>query len=393
TALRAPGPHVPVGYLLESPLSPLPRLGLVGEVRQERQPHELPNRRREPRRTARRAAEPDRRRPALRLDRPHLPAAQAPRQLALLRRPRRPARLQRRNHVLQDDPAERQDAGHLESAALVHDGEAGSPARQRAAVRLLRPRRPERNVARSLLDQSLTDGERASARSREHRPGVRHRRDQHDHAEPELALDGDLSHLGRLGRLLRPRRPAARRRFRLRAARAGPRDQSLRAHGLRRSSDAQLRRVPEVHRGRLPRRRADQSEDGWTARRAAGRPREREDPRQPVPRLQLLAGSARAVDPEALPEQARAVSWLERRTAGTRTVHERIAKLPLASEGELGESSLWPSLAVLAAACLYATLPTPFVAGSSAGVFGAIRWAVPAATVFLLAPLAFDVPR
>jgi len=74
-------------------------------------------------------------------------------------------------------------------------------------------------------------------------------------------------------------------------------------------------------------------------------------------------------------------------------VHERIAKLPLASEGELGESSLWPSLAVLAAACLYATLPTPFVAGSSAGVFGAIRWAVPAATVFLLAPLAFDVPR
>src|SRR5581483_1514519 len=27
------------------------------------------------------------------------------------------------------------------------------------------------------------------------------------------------------------------------------------------------------------------------------------------------------------------------------------------------------------------------------GVFGAIRWAVPAATVFLLAPLAFDVPR
>lgn len=87
------------------------------------------------------------------------------------------------------------------------------------------------------------------------------------------------------------------------------------------------------------------------------------------------------------------MSWLDRRSAGTRLVHARIAQLPLASEGELGESPLWPSLAVLSAACLYATLPTPFVAGSGTGLFGAIRWAVPAATVLLLAPLALHVPQ
>lgn len=67
--------------------------------------------------------------------------------------------------------------------------------------------------------------------------------------------------------------------------------------------------------------------------------------------------------------------------------------VPLASREELGESPLWPTLAVLTAASLYATLPTPFVSGHAAGVFGATRWVVPALTVLLLAPLALSVPR
>ena len=46
----------------------------------------------------------------------------------------------------------------------------------------------------------------------------------------------------------------------LRPARAGPRDQPVRAEGLHRPSDAELRRVPQVHRGRLPRRPAARSE-------------------------------------------------------------------------------------------------------------------------------------
>ena len=52
------------------------------------------------------------------------------------------------------------------------------------------------------------------------RPGVRDRRDQRDHAQPGLELDRDLPRLGRLGRFLRPRAAARRRRARLRAARA-----------------------------------------------------------------------------------------------------------------------------------------------------------------------------
>ena len=68
-------------------------------------------------------------------------------------------------------------------------------------------------------------------------------------------------------------------------------------------------------------------------------------------------------------------------------------RLPLASAEELGESPLWPALAVLTAAALYATLPTRFISGHSAGVFGAVRWIVPTLTVLLLAPLALSVPQ
>jgi uncharacterized membrane protein len=71
-----------------------------------------------------------------------------------------------------------------------------------------------------------------------------------------------------------------------------------------------------------------------------------------------------------------------------------LRRVPLASTEELGESPLWPVLAVLTAAGLYATLPTRFISGhSSAGVFGAARWIVPSLSVLLLAPLALSVPR
>jgi hypothetical protein len=68
--------------------------------------------------------------------------------------------------------------------------------------------------------------------------------------------------------------------------------------------------------------------------------------------------------------------------------------VPLASREELGESPLWPTLAVLCAAGLYATLPSRFISGpSTAGIFGAARWVVPAITVLLLIPLALTVPH
>jgi uncharacterized membrane protein len=62
------------------------------------------------------------------------------------------------------------------------------------------------------------------------------------------------------------------------------------------------------------------------------------------------------------------------------------------SRAELGESPLWPTLAVLTAAALYATLPTRFISGSNAGAFAAVRWVVPALTILLLGPLAISVP-
>ena len=72
----------------------------------------------------------------------------------------------------------------------------------------------------------------------------------------------------------------------------------------------------------------------------------------------------------------------------------QLERLPLATREEIGESPLWPSLAVLTAAALYATLPTDFIAArSSVGVFGALRWIVPALTVLLLVPLALNVPQ
>ena len=61
----------------------------------------------------------------------------------------------------------------------------------------------------------------------------------------------------------------------------GARDQPVREARLHRPPDPQLRRVPQVHRGRLPRRPAARPEDRRPARPAAGRAREREDPRRP----------------------------------------------------------------------------------------------------------------
>ena len=69
--------------------------------------------------------------------------------------------------------------------------------------------------------------------------------------------------------------PPTRRRQRLRAARARAGDQPVRPAGVRRPPDPQLRRLRQVHRGRLPRRPAARPADRRPARPAARRPRER----------------------------------------------------------------------------------------------------------------------
>jgi len=70
----------------------------------------------------------------------------------------------------------------------------------------------------------------------------------------------------------------------------------------------------------------------------------------------------------------------------------RAPRIVLSTE-ELGESPLFPTIAILSAAALYATLPTKFVVGSSVGIYSAARWAVPALTAILLVVLLLSVPH
>src|SRR5262249_13103088 len=123
------------------------------------------------------------------------------------------------------------------------------------------------------------------------RPELGHRPDQRRHERPGLVLDSHLPRLGRLGRLLRPRRPPAGRPERVRAPRARPRDQPLRTTGRHRPPDTELRRLRAVHRGRLPERPAPRPEDGRPPGPAPGCPGDKPDPRRPAGRLRLLAAA------------------------------------------------------------------------------------------------------
>src|SRR5579862_903964 len=70
----------------------------------------------------------------------------------------------------------------------------------------------------------------------------------------------------------------------------------------------------------------------------------------------------------------------------------RPGRLYSASAASLGESPLWPSLAIVASAGFYADLPTRFIAGPSAGAFSIVRWLIPALTLLLLAALLVSLP-
>jgi Protein of unknown function (DUF1345) len=73
-------------------------------------------------------------------------------------------------------------------------------------------------------------------------------------------------------------------------------------------------------------------------------------------------------------------------------MRSRLGRLPLSDES-IGESRLFPIAAVLGSAALYATLPSRFVAGQSAGAFSVARWFVPAVTVALLVALVATIPE
>ena len=148
--LRARRPHVRAGEVVVAPGPPLHGVGVVGQV-QEPLADELRQRHRGPlrgqqvpegrgHRTAQRQGQ---HRPGL--DRHHLAAVRAPRQLALLRAGGHPARLRgRRRRDLRGGQAERPDARDLEPAAAVRR-RAGRPSAEQHPVRpaptCTRPRR------------------------------------------------------------------------------------------------------------------------------------------------------------------------------------------------------------------------------------------------------------
>ena len=84
------------------------------------------------------------------------------------------------------------------------------------------PRRRHGHAARGVVGRAVGRGQRASAGAGQLRAELRDQPRQRGDAQPRLELDRDLPRVGRLGRLLRPRRAADRRRERLRPARARP---------------------------------------------------------------------------------------------------------------------------------------------------------------------------
>ena len=103
-----------------------------------------------------------------------------------------------------------------------------------------------------LLGRSQRDRLRAPDVVDRRRADLRHPPDQRDRPQPRLEEHGDLPGLGRLGRVLRQRPAAGHRPQRLRLPRPRSGHQPLRAPPRGRPPAAQLRRLREVHRGRLP---------------------------------------------------------------------------------------------------------------------------------------------
>ena len=119
-----------------------------------------------------------------------------------------------------------------------------------AARRLLRVRRGG-NAPVGVLDRPVHRSERASPGRHPAGPGLGDQDRQRRDAESAVGVERALPDVGRLGRLLRPRPSARRRRERVRDPRPRARDQPL-GQARDRSPDPVVRRLPAVHRGSLP---------------------------------------------------------------------------------------------------------------------------------------------
>src|SRR3954451_6941532 len=303
--LRPPGPHVRSGGLLQRGRAPVHGVGLVRPVLAAVRPRVVQGRRRRDpgRRDAPRDAEPgDAVRlgvagPALRLDRHHLPASRPRRELGLLRRRRHDSRLPGWLNDVRAAASERPAPRVLEPAAELRHCPRRRRAHQHPGRLALPPAGPGGNAAPGVLGDPQRCRQRPSGRLAGRRPGLRHHAHQRGHVRPGLGLDRDLPDLGRLGRLLRPRRSAQGRRIGLRPAVPRLADQPVRAQGRDRPPDTELRCLSQVHRGRLSWWSAARPGHRRPPRPAPRRPRERQAARRPAARVRLQPAAPAAADP------------------------------------------------------------------------------------------------
>ena len=198
-----------------------------------------------------------------------------------------------------DRRCRRVDHGDEEPPARVHGPARDGPAGPHPRLRQLRASRRSRDAPVGLVGRAGRRRERASAVEprRRRRHGARHPARERGDARPGLGQLRDLHHLGRLGRLLRPREPAARRRERVRVAGARAPGQPLRPPRVHRSPDAHVRCLPEADRGPVPGRSAPGSGDRREAGLAPPRARDALDPGRPRPGVRLRPAAAAADDP------------------------------------------------------------------------------------------------
>ena len=144
----------------------------------------------------------------LRVDRPDVPAAQArcPGATTSSAAPSPTARTT--TLIVRAGQAEREDARHLEPAAVLRHRHSRQPARQHPVVSRILQGGEEREAAGGVWVVPSGRGQRAPAGTGNRGPDVRDQPRQRGDARARLELDRDLPRLGRLGRLLRPRRAA-----------------------------------------------------------------------------------------------------------------------------------------------------------------------------------------
>ncbi len=170
--------------------------------------------------------------------------------------------------------------------------------RQHPVAHELLPGRQVGEPAGGVVGHAERDGVRAPARAGQRRPDLRDRPDQRDHATAPTGAARRSSSPGTTGAASTttsnpPRVDDLGYGLRVPALVISPYAQAR----LHRPPDAQLRRVREVHRGRLPRRTAARPEDRRPPRSSARRARERARARRPPEGLRLQPGAAGAGDP------------------------------------------------------------------------------------------------